>query len=69
MYFARTSDRKGRKRQHAFAETREAAARLVFKTDPKAMKCSTSQAHKQPDGRMFDTGSGMIWHSRSEIEV
>ena len=67
MYFARTSDKRGRKRQHTMAETRETAAKLVFAADPKAKTCSTSRAHRQSDGRMFDTGSGMQWHRRDEM--
>ncbi len=67
MYFARTSDKRGRVRQHNWAETREDAAKLVFAADPKAKTCSTALAHRQPDGRMFDTGSGMQWHNRADI--
>ena len=67
MYFATTTDRRGRKRQHAVATTREAAARLVFKADPKASHCSTSKAHRQSDGRLWDTGPAMIWHRRGEV--
>ncbi len=67
MFFANTTDKRGRKRQHALAKTREAAARLVFTADLKAITCSTSKAHRQSDGRMWDTGSAMIWHRRSEI--
>ena len=66
MFFANTTDKLGRKRQHAIAETREDAARLVFKADPKATHCSTSKAHRQSDGRLWDTGSAMIWHRRQE---
>ncbi|KKL90669.1 hypothetical protein LCGC14_1902360 [marine sediment metagenome] len=64
MYFATTTDRRGHKRQEAIAETREAAARLVFELDPNAKRCSTARGHIQPDGCLFNTGSGMIWHRR-----
>ena len=64
MFFATTSDRRGRQRQRAVAETREAAAHRVFDLDPKAMMCCTAKAHRQPDGLLFNTGSGMIWHRR-----
>ena len=67
MYFARTTDKRGRERQHAVAETRETAARLVFKADPKATRCSTSRAHRQVDGQLWNTGSAIIWHRREEI--
>ncbi len=67
MFFARTTDRRGRERNHAVAETRDLAARLVFEADPKATSCSTSKAHRQSDGRLWNTGSAMIWHRRHEI--
>ncbi len=67
MYFATTTDRRGRKRQHAVAETRATAARLVFEADPKASHCSTSKAHRQSDGQLWDTGSAMIWYRRGEV--
>lgn len=69
MYFARTSDSKGRKRKHAVAITRELAASLVFEADQKAKICSTSRAHRQPDGTLFDTGSAMIWHNRNDCFI
>lgn len=69
MFFATTRDRQGRKRQHDVGETREIAARLVFKRDPKAQTCSTSRAHRQPDGLLFDTGNAMIWHNRRDFDA
>ena len=63
-FFATTTDKRGLERQKAHAETREAAARLVFQADPQAKTCSTSRAHLQSDGYLWDTGSAMIWHDR-----
>ena len=68
MYFANTTDKRGRKRQHAIAETRDAAIAIVFKLDPKAQTCSTSRGHIQSDGRLFDTGSAMLWHQRRDLD-
>ena len=66
-YAATTTDKRGREREHAYAESRELAAKLVFHADPKATSCSTSKAHRQADGRLWKTGSAMIWHRRDEI--
>lgn len=65
-FFATTTDRRGRMRQRVHAATREAAARLVFQADPQAKTCSTSRAHRQSDGNLWNTGSGMIWHRRMD---
>ncbi len=67
MYFATTTDRRGRRRQQALAETRRMAAYHVFNADPKANTCSTAKAHRQSDGTFWNTGSAMIWHRREEI--
>jgi len=66
MFAARTSDKRGRKRQQTFAATRELAAKAVFILDPKAKSCSTAHAHRQSDGRFWNTGSDMRWHKHGE---
>ncbi len=68
MYFARTSNKRGKKRHEAMAETRIAAALRVFKLDPKVEICSTSHAHQQSDGSWHNTGSSLIWHNRRETQ-
>ncbi len=64
MFAARTSDKRGKKRHHAFASNRDEAAQIVFRLDPKAKTCSTARAHMQADGHLWDTGNDMQWHNR-----
>ena len=69
MYFANTTNKRGKKRHHAIGMTRQHAAAKVFNLDPKANSCSTSRAHEQPDGLLWDTGADMQWHNRNEIII
>ena len=69
MYYASTTDKRGRKRQTAMGITRQHAAAKVFNLDPKAKTCSTARAHQQHDGEWWNTGSSMVWHNRDEIIV
>lgn len=67
LYFASTSDKRGRKRQHAFGQTRNAAARAVFDLDTKAQACTTEIAHINDSGRVVTSGNGMQWINRRDL--
>lgn len=49
-------------------ETREEAARFVFRSGPeKAKECSTSHAYRDPAGNWRSNGSDIRWHKRRDV--
>lgn len=48
-------------------ETREEAARFVFRSRETAKECSTAHAYREPSGNWRSAGGDVRWHKRRDI--
>jgi hypothetical protein len=48
-------------------DTREAAARFVFRARESAPQCSTQHAYRDPSGNWRTVGGDVRWHKRRDI--